>query len=56
MKTRIRKCPRCKVYTLKEKCPRCGNDTVYIAPPRFSPVDRYGEYRRKYRMEVEKNG
>jgi len=20
-------------------------------PPRFSPVDKYGEYRRKYKME-----
>ncbi|MEL9999669.1 MAG: RNA-protein complex protein Nop10 [Thermoplasmata archaeon] len=56
MKTRIKKCPKCKTYTLKDFCPKCGNATVYIAPPRFSPVDKYGEYRRKFKMEVGKNG
>jgi len=42
---RIRKCPRCKRYTLKDIC-ICGERTITVKPPRFSPVDKYGKYRR----------
>ncbi|MBO8182177.1 MAG: RNA-protein complex protein Nop10 [Archaeoglobus sp.] len=51
MKTRLRKCSECGRYTLKEICPVCGAKTFNPAPPRFSPEDPYGEYRRKLRME-----
>ncbi len=42
----IYKCLKCNEYTLKEKCPRCGSETVRPLPPRFSPEDRYGKWRR----------
>ncbi len=46
MRTVLRKCKICDKYTLKEVC-SCGNETNVPIPPRFSPQDRYGEYRRK---------
>ncbi|MHC1709987.1 MAG: RNA-protein complex protein Nop10 [Methanomassiliicoccales archaeon] len=51
MKTTLRKCDRCREYTLKDTCPRCGSHTSTPIPPRFSPDDRYGEYRRRARQE-----
>jgi len=56
LRTRIKKCPKCKIYTLKDNCPKCGEKTVYISPPRFSPLDKYGKYRRMMLKEAEKNG
>ncbi|HWQ18073.1 MAG TPA: RNA-protein complex protein Nop10 [Sulfolobales archaeon] len=47
MKYRIRKCPSCGRYTLKGKCPVCGVETVSPHPARFSPDDKYVEYRVK---------
>jgi len=44
---RMRKCSGCNLYTFKEKCPKCGAKTVSPQPPRFSPEDRFGKYRRK---------
>jgi H/ACA ribonucleoprotein complex subunit 3 len=40
-------CKKCKVYTLEKKCKNCGNKTIIKHPPRYSPQDRYGRYRRK---------
>ena len=51
MKTLLRMCPSCQEYTLAEKCPRDGTPTEVPVPPRYSPDDRYGEYRRKLRQE-----
>ena len=48
---RIRKCEACGEYTLKEVCVRCGAKTVSPLPPRFSPTDRYGKYRRMLKKE-----
>jgi len=42
----ILKCTSCKAYTMQEKCD-CGGKAVTPHPPRFSPEDRYGKYRRK---------
>jgi len=47
MKSKIRRCLNCKRYTMKENCPVCGKVTVNPLPPRFSPIDKYGEYRRR---------
>ncbi|MEM0351080.1 MAG: RNA-protein complex protein Nop10 [Archaeoglobaceae archaeon] len=47
MKSIIKKCPKCLEYTLKEICQRCGEKTINPIPPRFSPEDPYGKYRRK---------
>jgi len=51
MHFRIRKCPECGRYTLKETCPACGAKTKVAHPPRFSPEDPYGEYRRRLKRE-----
>ncbi|AFL94669.1 putative H/ACA RNA-protein complex component Nop10p [Thermococcus cleftensis] len=51
MHFRIRKCPSCGRYTLRETCPVCGEKTKVAHPPRFSPEDPYGEYRRRLKRE-----
>ncbi len=51
MRFLLRKCPACGTYTFKEVCPRCGTPTVSAHPPRFSPEDKWGEYRRKAKKE-----
>jgi H/ACA ribonucleoprotein complex subunit 3 len=50
MKWKLRKCPKDKIYTMKDICPICGNKTVIASPPRFSPEDKYV----KYRIELKK--
>ncbi|HOE52474.1 MAG TPA: RNA-protein complex protein Nop10 [Methanomassiliicoccales archaeon] len=52
MKTTLRLCEGCAEYTLKDTCPRCGAKTSLPIPPRYSPEDRYGEYRRRARQET----
>lgn len=49
---RMRKCEKCGEYTFKQSCPNCSIETQNPAPPKFSPEDKYGEYRR--RMLVKK--
>ncbi|KYK29869.1 MAG: ribosome biogenesis protein [Candidatus Proteinoplasmatales archaeon SG8-5] len=46
MSSRILKCVDCGSYTLKKEC-ACGGSAVTPHPPRFSPEDRYGKYRRQ---------
>ena len=44
-------------YTLKESCPACGKATASPGPAKYSPEDRYGQYRRKLKlMERAKKG
>jgi len=43
---KMRKCPKCGRYTLKDICPECGEKTINPEPPRYSPQDKYGKYRR----------
>jgi H/ACA ribonucleoprotein complex subunit 3 len=40
-------CKNCEKYTLDRNCDNCGENTISRNPPRFSPQDRFGEYRRK---------
>jgi H/ACA ribonucleoprotein complex subunit 3 len=40
-------CKKCREYTLKERCPICNGKTAQNKPPKFSPEDKYGEYRRR---------
>ncbi|MEM4772713.1 MAG: nucleolar RNA-binding Nop10p family protein [Nanoarchaeales archaeon] len=47
----IRKCRYCKMYTFKEICLRCKNKTFRVIPPKFSPEDKWGDYRRKNKRE-----
>ncbi|MBO5653893.1 MAG: RNA-protein complex protein Nop10 [Candidatus Methanomethylophilaceae archaeon] len=51
MRSALRKCESCNTYTLKDTCPSCGKASKQAAPPRYSPDDRYGEYRRKSIIE-----
>jgi len=51
---KMRKCKACGIYTLKETCPQCGKKTSLPIPPKYSPEDRFGKYRRKLRKEIEK--
>ncbi|RLI87492.1 MAG: RNA-protein complex protein Nop10 [Candidatus Altiarchaeales archaeon] len=51
---RIHKCPICNSYTLKDICPKCGSKTFEAKPPKFSPDDPYGKYRRMMKREEEK--
>ena len=47
----MRKCVRCGAYTLRQdSCPYCGGPLRIPHPPKFSPEDRYGEYRRKLKF------
>jgi H/ACA ribonucleoprotein complex subunit 3 len=48
---KMRKCKVCNVYTFKESCPKCGEKTVIPVPPRFSPENKYGKFRRKLQKE-----
>ncbi|MBI4441415.1 nucleolar RNA-binding Nop10p family protein [Candidatus Woesearchaeota archaeon] len=47
MAKHILKCPQCRIYTLKNLCSSCGVATSQIKPPKYSPEDPYGDYRRK---------
>jgi len=40
-------CKNCKEYTLDGFCDKCKGKTISRNPPRFSPQDNYGRYRRK---------
>ncbi|MBE6524615.1 MAG: RNA-protein complex protein Nop10 [Thermoplasmata archaeon] len=51
MKSEIRKCKSCGRYTLSAICKNCGAETVCPVPPRYSPDDRLGEYRRRSIIE-----
>ena len=37
----------CGTYTYAQACPKCAGRTATPHPPRYSPEDRYGHYRRQ---------
>jgi H/ACA ribonucleoprotein complex subunit 3 len=41
MKSMLRKCDVCGIYTLRTKCPKCSQSTKPAHPPKFSPDDKY---------------
>jgi len=41
----LRFCKKCNVYTLKQEC--CNSETLSPEPPKYSPEDKYGKYRRE---------
>lgn len=51
MRTLMRVCREDRTYTLRDACPKCGARTGSPLPPRFSPEDRYGRYRRQLTRE-----
>lgn len=46
-RSRIQWCRACDAPTLKVQCPKCGAATVNPLPPKYSPEDPYGKYRRE---------
>ncbi len=48
----LRRCQKCEEYTLEDPCPRCGCATDRAGPARYSPEDRYGQYRRALKKEA----
>ena len=54
MNRKINKCMDCRYYTMNEKCPNCRGKAVSPHPPKFSPEDRYGKYRRQLKALTEK--
>ena len=49
MQTLIFQCRSCRRYTLCKECPQCLSSVSNPLPPRFSPHDKYGKYRRLLR-------
>lgn len=50
-------CPKCKVYSMKPECPKCSTKMVLAKPPKYSPQDKLGSYRREAkRKELEEKG
>ncbi|MCK4279855.1 MAG: RNA-protein complex protein Nop10 [Candidatus Thorarchaeota archaeon] len=48
MMTQLYKCADCGYYTLDDsKCPKCGKRVKTPHPARYSPQDKYGDYRRR---------
>lgn len=51
----LRVCDACGKYTMAPACPACSAATREPGPPKFSPEDKYGVYRRRLkRMDEEK--
>jgi H/ACA ribonucleoprotein complex subunit 3 len=48
--THILKCPACGSYGLLEAC-ICGGKRERVRPAKYSPDDRYAEYRRRAKRE-----
>ncbi|ADZ08462.1 Ribosome biogenesis protein Nop10 [Methanobacterium lacus] len=54
MKPKMKKCKSCGEYTLTDKCP-CGGEVGVIYPPKYSPEDKYGKYRRMLKEQLSKS-
>ena len=52
MDSNMGKCMVCGAYSLSGACPKCGGRAISPHPPRFSPEDRYGDYRRRLKELV----
>jgi rRNA maturation protein Nop10 len=52
----ILKCTGCGNYTMKEDC-RCGSKAFSPKPMKYSPMDKFADYRRKAKEdEYKKRG
>ena len=47
---KLKWCKVCGRYTLQPVCGRCGGPTHTPHPPRFSPQDKFGKYRRMLKL------
>ncbi len=44
---KLKVCRKCWIYTFKDRCPKCSKKTETPHPPKYSPVDKWGKYRRR---------
>jgi H/ACA ribonucleoprotein complex subunit 3 len=54
----LKKCPKCKKYTMKGSCSECKEKSVSAHPPKFSieKEKKYGKYRRqRFKLEETKS-
>ena len=50
------KCTKCKKYTISNPC-SCGGEALSMKPPKYSPEDKYGKYRREVKKkDLEEKG
>ena len=49
MRSSILYCKECNLFTLDFMCSSCNNKTSNPLPPKYSPEDKYGKYRRMLR-------
>lgn len=49
---KIKRCSNCGRYSLKSECPECGHKTKNPHPPKFSPQDKHGKYRRMMKKNM----
>lgn len=47
----LKRCASCREYTLQDTC-RCGGQAQPNRPPKYSPEDPYGTYRRRLKRLV----
>jgi H/ACA ribonucleoprotein complex subunit 3 len=52
MKMKMKKCKSCYGYTLKDRCPYCEGKVGVVYPPKYSPEDKYGKYRRILKKQL----
>ena len=50
----MNKCSKCGKYTLASTCKDCDAGAHTPHPPKFSPEDKYGKYRRKLKEMSER--
>lgn len=50
MSLQILKCKVCNSFSLSEHC-SCGGNCINPLPPKFSPEDTYGRFRREAKKE-----
>ncbi|MFL2941169.1 MAG: RNA-protein complex protein Nop10 [Candidatus Poseidoniales archaeon] len=49
MRSSLLHCKACHLFTLNNFCGKCNARTSNPLPPKFSPEDKYGKYRRMLR-------
>ena len=47
VRTKLKRCTKCKKFGLKDKCEDCGISMEVVAPLKYSPEDSQGARRRK---------
>ena len=50
MAKKIMRCVGCKTFTMKTEC--CNAKTIESKPPKFTPEDKYAQYRQEVKQEA----